>query len=132
MQSVRVVVPNRSGLFAEITECLAKRNISLHQVVVETHREGAVVRLSVENADTVDRALHILAECGYDAVADDVLLARIEDRPGALARLSRRLADANLDIRSLHHVRRDSGFAVVAISTNDNDEARGVLGDAAL
>jgi hypothetical protein len=129
MQSIRVIVPNRPGLFAEITECLGGKDISLQQVVVETHGDGALVRLAVEDGD---EALKVLTGAGYDAVTDDVLLARIEDRPGALAHLSRQLADANLDIRSVHHVRRDSGYAVVAISTNDNARARGLLGEAAL
>lgn len=132
MQNVRVVIHNRPGLFAEITECLAQREISIDKVVVETYGEDAVVRLALGDAQTVDRALVVLTESGYDAVADDVLLARIEDRPGALAHLSRRLADASLDIRSLHHVRRESGYAVVAISTSNNLAARGVLGESAL
>lgn len=132
MRSIKVVVPNTPGLFAEITERLATRGVSIEQIVVEAYGESAVVRLALENAVISDNALKALTEFGYDAVADDVLLAKVEDRPGALAYLSRQLADAGLDIRSLHHVRRDSGFAVVAISTSDNAHARGVLGDAAL
>ena len=132
MRSIRVVVPNTPGLFAEITEQLAAKGISIEQVGVEAHGEGAVVRIALENALSADLALQALTESGYDAVADDVLLAKIEDHPGALAHLSRQLADAGLDIRSLHHVRRDSGFAVVAVSTSDNIRARELLGEAAL
>lgn len=129
MRSIRVVVPNRPGLLAELTEVLAAKGISIEQIVVETHDEGAVVRMEVEDED---RALEILTDAGYHAVTDDVLLARIEDRPGALAHLSRRLADERLNIRSVHHVRREGGFALVAISTDDNARARGVLGEAAV
>jgi hypothetical protein len=132
MQSIRVVVPNTPGLFAQITERLASRGISIEQVVVETYGDSAVVRLGVENTLSADQSLKILTEAGYNAVCDEVLLARIEDQPGALAHLSRRLTNAGLDIRSVHHVRRDSGFAVVAISTDDNVEARNLLGEAAL
>ena len=129
MRSIRVIVPNRPGLLAELTEVLAAKGISIEQIVVETHDEGALVRMEVEHDD---RALEILTDAGYRAVTDDVLLARIEDRPGALARLSRSLADERLDIRSVHHVRREGGFALVAISTDDNERARRVLGEAAV
>lgn len=129
MRSIRVIVPNRPGLLAELTEVLAAKGISIEQIVVETHDEGALVRMEVERDD---RALEILTDAGYRAVTDDVLLARIEDRPGALAHLSRRLADERLNIRSMHHVRREGGYALVAISTDDNARARGVLGEAAV
>ncbi len=129
MRSIRVIVPNRQGLLAELTEVLAEKGISIEQIVAETHDDGAVVRMEVEHED---RALEVLTDAGYHAVTDDVLLARIEDRPGALAHLSRRLADERLNIRSLHHVRREGGFALVAISTDDNARARGVLGSAAV
>lgn len=62
-------------------------------------------------------------------MTDDVVLAKIEDKAGALAQISRRLAEANINIRALHHVRRDAGFAVVAISTDDNARARETLGE---
>ena len=129
MRSIRVVVPNRPGLLAELTEVLAVRGMDIAQIVVETNDGGAVVRMEVEDEDA---ALSVLTDAGYHAVSDDVLLARIEDRPGSLAALSRRFADANLNIRSLHHVRRESGFALVAVSTDDNSRARTLLGEAAL
>lgn len=129
MKNLRVVVPNRPGLLAELTEVLAARGVDIAQIVVETHDAGAVVRMEVQDEDA---ALGALTEAGYPAVSDDVLLARIEDRPGSLASLSRRLADANLNIRSLHHVRRESGFALVAVSTDDNGRARDLLGEAAV
>jgi hypothetical protein len=65
-------------------------------------------------------------------VTEDVLLARIKDRPGALADLSRRLLDAQLDVRGLNMVQRDEDWAVVAIATSDNARARSVLADDAL
>lgn len=124
MKSLRIIVPNRPGLLAEIAEILAARAINVDNLNVETHGEGALVRLEVEETD---KALTALGEAGYKAVSDAVLLARIEDRPGAIATLSRQLADANINIRSVHHVRRDSGYAVVAISTDSDDRARDLL-----
>jgi len=127
--SLRVIVPNRPGLLAEISECLASKGIDIEGVVVESHGEGALVRFEVSRDHD---ALEALSAAGYHAVTDDVVLAKIEDRAGALAHLSRRLAEANINIRAMHHVRRDSGHAVVAISTDDNARARELLGEALL
>lgn len=129
MPSLRVILPNRPGLLAELTECLAEKSIDIAQIVVETHGTGALVRMEVERDDA---ALEALSAAGYNAVTDDVVLARIEDKAGALAHLSRRLAEAQINIRAMHHVRRDGGYAVVAISTDDNARARGVLEEEAI
>jgi hypothetical protein len=129
VRNIRVIVPNRPGLLAELTAILAAQHVSIEQIVVETQGSSAVVRMEI---DKDDEALKILTEGGYHAVTDDVLLARIDDRPGALAQLSRRLADGNVNIRSLHHVRRDDGQALVAISTDDNERARTLIGNAAI
>lgn len=129
MRSIKVVVPNRPGLLAEVTEVLAAQSISIDHIVVETHGAGAVVRMALENDDA---ALTVLTDAGYHALTDDILLARLEDKPGALAQLSRRLGEANVNIRSMHHVQRDGGYSLVAVSTDDNARARELLGEVVL
>ena len=124
MQRITVVVQNRPGLLAEIAEMLAAKGLSISSIVADSVGTQGVLHLDVEQAD---EALAALTTAGYNAVSEDVLLARIEDRPGALAQLSRRLMEAQLDIRGLNMVQRNDGWAVVAIATNDNARARGVL-----
>jgi hypothetical protein len=124
LQRITVVVHNRPGLLAEITELLASKGLSITSIVAESHGADGVLHMGVER---VDEALAVLTAAGYHAVSEDVLLARIEDRPGALAQLSRRLMEAQLDIRGLNMVQRNDGWAVVAISTSDNARARGLL-----
>jgi len=126
VQHLRVVVPNRPGLLAELTAVLAVKGIDIENITVETHGAGAIVRMDV--ADEA-RAMEVLTDGGYHVVSDQVILARLLDKPGALAVISRELADAEINIRSLHHVRRDGGYALVAISTDDNYRARKVLGE---
>lgn len=124
MQRITVVVHNRPGLLAEITELLASKGLSITSIVAQSHGADGVLHLG---AQRVDEALAVLTAAGYHAVTEDVLLARVEDRPGALAQLSRRLMEAQLDIRGLNMVQRNDGWAVVAIATSDNARARGVL-----
>lgn len=124
MQRITVVVHNRPGLLAEITELLASKGLSITSIVAQSHGADGVLHLGAQH---VDEALAVLTAAGYHAVTEDVLLARVEDRPGALAQLSRRLMEAQLDIRGLNMVQRNDGWAVVAIATSDNARARGVL-----
>jgi hypothetical protein len=116
-------------LLAEITELLASKGLSITSLVADSLGSQGVLHIGLER---VDEALAVLASAGYNAVSEDVLLARIEDRPGALAQLSRRLMEAGLDIRGLNMVQRTDGWAVVAVATNDNARAREVLGEQTL
>lgn len=130
MQRITVVSHNRPGVLAEVTDLLAFKGISMISIVAEARGSDGVIHIDLDDKDC-DAALAELTAACYNAVTEDVLLARIQDRPGAVAHLSRRLLEANLDVRGLNMVQRDDGWAVVAIATNDNTLAREVLsGDA--
>ncbi len=129
MQRITVVAPNRRGVIAEVTETLARKKISIASIAADTIGSQGVVHLDLEDADS---AVAALTAAGFQAVTQDVLLARIKDRPGAVAELSRRLLEAQLDIRGLNMVQRNEGWAVIAVSTSDNTTARRVLAEEAI
>lgn len=131
MQRITIVSRNRPGVLAEVTHLLAGKGISIESIIAHTYGTDGVLQIGV-GGENLDKALSALTASGYQAVTEEVLLARIEDRPGALAELSQRLRDADLDVRGLNMVQRDSGFAVVAIASSDNTRARTVLGSSAL
>lgn len=131
MQRITVVSRNRPGVLAEVTELLAAKGISIASIVAEAYGADGVMHIGLDATDE-DKALGALTAAGYQAVTEEVLLARIADRPGALAELSRRLRDADLDVRGLNMVQREQGWAVVAIASSDNTRARAVLGSDAL
>lgn len=130
MQRITVVSHNRPGVLAEVTDLLAAKGISIISIFAEAYGGDGVIHIDLDDKDC-DAALSALTIASFNAVTEDVLLARIEDRPGAVAHLSRRLLEANLDVRALNMVQRDGGWAVIAVATNDNERARAILsGDA--
>ena len=62
-------------------------------------------------------------------VASEHLLVRLERQPGALAELSRRLAEAEVDVRGMHIVNKDEKAGIVALETADHKKARKILKD---
>jgi hypothetical protein len=121
VQRITLVTSDRPGLLAEITGILAAKGINIRSVVAESVGTNGILHIDLEDADT---ALSVLAAAGYNAVSDEVLLVRVEDRAGALAELSRRLMESDVAIRALNMVQRGEGWAVVAVSTDDNIAAR--------
>jgi hypothetical protein len=70
-----------------------------------------------------------LNDAGYRVIASEHLLVRLQKHPGALAKLSRRLAEQGINVRGMHIVNRDENTAVVALETADHEKAREALKD---
>ena len=124
MKTMVIVQPAHPGLLAEITGLLASRNINLRDI--SGHVAGSVSVITLQ-AEPYREVFSILSEAGYHVYASETLLVRLEQSPGALARLSRRLADAGVQVRGLHIVNRDAEAGIVALETVDHEKARVVL-----
>lgn len=126
MKTMVVIQRSYPGLLAEVTSLLADNNINLNDISGHTVGFTAVINVV---AEPYKDALRLLSEAGYHVYASDTLLIRVEREPGALASVSRQLADAGIDVRGLHIVNKGEGAAIVALETVDQDRARLVLKD---
>ncbi len=127
MKQITIVAPpDEPGIIADIAERLAQRSINILEMDANDDHVHGIVHL---RADPYDEALRVLAEAGYHAASEDVLVIRIKDAPGALARVAARFREPRININAMRIVRRDRGWASVLIDTNDNDGARKLLED---
>lgn len=121
-----VTPPDRPGTLADVAECLAARGVNIVDIdATDDHVHGVIVL----RAEPYDEALRALSEAGYQAVGEEVLLIRIPDEPGALARVAARFREPGININAMRFVRRDAGWASVLVSTDDNERAREILAD---
>lgn len=127
MKQITVITPaNQAGTLADLAGHLAAQQVNIEDMEVLDDHTHAVFIL---HAEPHDLALRVLAEAGYHAVSDDLLVIRIEDQPGGVARIAARFREPALNIRSMRIARRDHGWATVILSTDDNSRARELLGD---
>jgi hypothetical protein len=121
-----ITPPDRPGTLADIAERLAAHGVNILEMdVTDDHAHGVILL----QAEPYDEALRALADSGYHAVSEDVLVIRIKDEPGALAKVAARFREPQININAMRIVRRDGGWASVILSTNDNDRARALLAD---
>jgi len=126
MEYIMIIKKDRKGLVAEITELLGRSNINIDSINARSEQGVARIRLfTSEN----DRALSVLNEKGFKAVPDENILVKVEDKPGALARISRTLSDNNIDIRGISMIEQNQGQNIVSIVTDRDSKAREVLED---
>ncbi len=124
MRTMVIVQPSHPGLLAEVTSLLADHRIALSDFSGQVVGNTAVISLQAERYRDGYR---VLSEAGYHVYASETLLVRLDQAPGALARLSQQLAEAGVNVRGLHLVNKDARAGIVALETADHDKARAVL-----
>lgn len=126
MKRITVVAADRTGLIADLSELLERNGVNINSIEAEEEDGTAYIALEV---DRYDETLTLLRDSEYQAVPEEVLVIRIEDRPGGLARVSRRLAQGNVGIRAITMLQRSNGWCAVAVATDDNTTSRAILAD---
>lgn len=126
MKVLTIIQENHPGLLAEVTTALERAKIEILDFSGQVVGETAVISLQVQPYRV---AFRLLSDAGYRVISHEHLLVRLDKRPGALAALSRRLADAQVDVRGMHIVNKDESACIVALEAIQADKARTVLAD---
>ena len=127
MKQISVVSEDKPGVVAEISEVLGNHQININSLDAETFGQWAVTLITVDKYDEAVRALR--SETSFRVLTEEVILVRIEDRPGALAKLARRFRDHGINIRSMRIIQRGANDSAVAISTDRTEEALELVKD---
>ena len=124
VKELTVVAPDRIGLLADISEALGQNSINIESISVGTTNDTAIIRLTT----TEKKGAHkILQEAGFSALTSEKMLVRLKDRPGELARVSRTLANENINIENIDVIAERNGEKIVAIRTDNNTRAKKLL-----
>ena len=126
MKQITIISEDRLGVVAEICEALAAARVNIESMDAETIGGSGVTKLTV---DRYDDALRALAQTPFHAISEEAIVLQLEDKPGELARITRRFKDANISMRSVRIIRRATGTSIVAISTERTEEAMELVKD---
>ena len=126
MKEIFIVSDNRPNMVAEITEALAEAGVNIEFLSAEIIGGSRVAILTV---DRYDEALRALARTPYQALSEDAILIQLDDKPGELARITRRFADAGIELRSIRIIRYEGGTGIFAVAADRTEEAAELLKD---
>jgi hypothetical protein len=127
MKQLSIISENRIGVVTEITEALAAADVNIESIDAETIGEHVVVVLNVNKYDAALQAVHQLKNMRI--ITEDAILVKLNDEPGALARIARRFTDAGIELRSIRFMERNSEYSLVAISTDRTANALALVAD---
>jgi hypothetical protein len=121
-KDLTVILENRPGTLAELGEATGKAGINIEGACGFPCEGRGVIHLLVEDPSATRSAL----EGAGVEVSDerDVLVVDIEDRPGTMGQVCRRLAEAGVNVDLIYATW--SGVRLV-IGADDLDKARAAL-----
>ncbi len=119
-----VQLKNEPGSMATLAETLAARGVDLRAIGGGGIGDSGHVIMTTADDDAT-RA--VLTEGGYTFIEGESILAEVDDRPGGMARISRELADAGVNIYGHLFLGRWGDRAMFAFVVDDPDRARPIL-----
>jgi hypothetical protein len=94
-KQLAIFLDNRPGMLARVAEALAEAKINIYAITTSDTVDHSVIRMVVSD---YQRALAVFEERGTLVIEDDVLVVEGSNRPGEMARVAQKLADAKVNI----------------------------------
>ncbi|HEX8966992.1 MAG TPA: ACT domain-containing protein [Chloroflexota bacterium] len=119
-----VRLKNEPGALARVAALLGEHGIDIRTVGAGAVGSHGYAVLSTNN-DAATRT--VLRQARYTFIEGEALNVGVEDRPGALAAMTGRLAEAGVNITGVVLLARHQGKAELAITVDDVETAHRVL-----
>ena len=116
-----VLLENRPGSLAETCSALAAKAVNIEAIMTSDVRGWGTVRLVVNHEDT---ARKVLESMGLKFTEEKVFAVRLSDKPGALGRITRKVAEHNVNIDYVYgSIEKGSPRALIVLAISDLKKA---------
>src|ERR1700680_4717795 len=95
-----ITVPHNKGSLANLAEEMSRENINIEGLCALEHDGSVIFHLLTTDKAATTRAIN---KVGYKVTREaEVIVERVEDRPGMLAKVTRRIADAGINLTTAY------------------------------
>lgn len=117
VKQLTVMLENRPGTMAVLCSELAKVAVNISAIQASDARPMSPVRMIVSHPDVAKRVCDALS---LKYLEEEVLAVRLGDRPGALGRVTRKLAEKGINIEYVYgSIARGSTQALLVLQVSD-------------
>jgi hypothetical protein len=122
VNDLTVILEDRPGTLADLGEATGRAGINIEGVCGATEEGTGVIHILVEDADATRTALR---EAGIEVRGErDALVVDVEDRPGTMAEVARRISNAGVNIELVYTT---FGAVRLVLGVDDLEKARAAL-----
>ena len=125
MKQISIKVENKVGALAEVCELLGNNGVNMESISAQGEGNVGVIRVVTTDEKTAGR---VLEKAGYKTTIGDITTFRVKDRPGELAKATRKLAKAGVDIECIYLLKKNGDEGEFAVKTSSIEQIRKALG----
>ena len=122
---ITLTLQSKPGVLAKVARTLASAGVNITAVCAAETAGRGKIRLLVSDPA---RAKEALKAAKYSPGEEPALTLTLEDRPGALAQVAEKLAQAKINIKCAYATTTGGGSATVVLAVANPDKAQAVLG----
>jgi hypothetical protein len=120
-----VMVENKRGALAQVCSKLAEKAVNILALMVPEQAGVAPIRLVANTEETTRKVLEVM---GNSYTEEEVLVVEVSDKPGALGKVTRKLADHGIDVKYAYgSIEKGVDKAMIVLGVSDLEAAVKVL-----
>jgi len=120
MEEFTILVENKPGSLARVSEILAKSAVNIEAITAEGTRKDGTIKVITNDSNTTKSALE---KARIPFTVKEILIVKVINRPGELAKLTRKIANGRINIESIYMISNEK----FAVRVDDMGKARTVL-----
>jgi hypothetical protein len=121
---LKIKAEHRPGVLAAICSEMAKKAVNITAIMASHDQPGGIRMVAVPHA----AARKVLESMGLAYEEEDAIAIRITDRPGALGRVTRKLADKGINVLYAYgSIVKGSERALIVLGLEDVAKAEQIL-----
>jgi hypothetical protein len=119
-----VFLPNKPGSLSAFVELFAKEGINIIGIASEIHDESGIVKIAI---DSDKKLSYILTRAGFSTLENTLISVDLRDRPGELFKLTKLLADNEVNITTVYGTAMGSNTSRILLNASDPEKAIKIL-----
>lgn len=120
-KQLTVVLENKPGALAELCTELSKYAVNISAIMAPESESQTPLRMVTSSHETAKR---VLTTMSLKFTEEPVLTLRVSDRPGSLGRLTRKLAENDINIEYIYgSIVKGMGKALIVVAVSDTERA---------
>ena len=124
-KQLSVFMENKPGRLSSICATLGEANVNIFAMSVHDTVDHAIVRLIVDNPN---KALILLEEEGVYIVTQDVVVTQIENKPGVISAIAKKLFGADINIEYAYcTATKNQELGCLVLKTKDPEQTLEIL-----
>lgn len=127
IKQLTVFIENRSGRLEEVAQVLKDNNINIKSVSLADSSDYGLLRFILSD---YAKAVNVLKEAGFSAMASDVIAVKLTQEVGQLGELLAVLSGANVNVEYMYGLTSDDQSAFIVLKTDDQNKALEAIKDA--